>query len=92
MLGGLPAVAYKVYVVWFYSSYPNYNLHIFPNAFEFSLSNWVNTVNEIYYLFMGLFSVVNNVGCLSILLLVIFVLFILKKSKKRHEQLAAILA
>ena len=75
VLGGLPAVAYKVYVVWFYSSYPNYNLHIFPNAFEFSLGNWVNTVNEIYYLFMGLFPVVNNVGCLSILLLLIFVLF-----------------
>lgn len=89
-LGSLPAITYKIYIYWFYSAHPNYNLHIFPNAFQYSFSNWLKAVTEVYYLFMGLFPVVYNLGCLSILALLILVILIIKKSNKRHEQIAAI--
>lgn len=89
-LGSLPAIFFKAFIVWFYSTFPNYNMHVFPNEFGYSIKNWTYAASEIYYLFKGLFPIVNNLGCLSIILLLVLLLLILKKSNKSHEKLAAV--
>lgn len=89
-IGSLPAWFYKIYIIWFYTIHPNFNIHKFPNPFNYNFKTWKYVVSEVFYLFKGLFPIINNLGCLSIILLLVLVYIIYKKSDKRHEQFAAI--
>jgi hypothetical protein len=89
-LGFIPALLYKVFCIWFYTSHPNYNLHIFPNTFQYTLQNWLYIASEVFFVFKGLMPWVNNLGCLSLILLMVLVVLIFKKSNKSYEKLAAL--